>query len=199
MALERKMLEEMGIEKDKIEQIIKAHIDTVDALKNERDTYRKDAEKLPEIQKKLDETLKANSGNASYEVKYNALKEDFDKFKTEIAEKETKSAKEKALREMLNKIGVPEKRIDSIVKVTDLDNIKLNKDGKISDAENCEAGLKAEWADFIPTETEKKATPETPPTTAVGNTSMTKEQILEIKDAAERQKAIAENHELFNF
>ena len=39
MALTRKMLKAMGIEEDKIEQIIEAHSETVDSLKADRDSY----------------------------------------------------------------------------------------------------------------------------------------------------------------
>ena len=43
MALTRKMLKAMGIEDEKIDQIIEAHTETVDALKVERDQYKEDA------------------------------------------------------------------------------------------------------------------------------------------------------------
>ena len=49
MALTRKMLKAMGIEDEKIDQIIEAHSETVDALKEQRDQYKADAEKLPEV------------------------------------------------------------------------------------------------------------------------------------------------------
>ena len=52
----------MGIEADKIDEIISAHTDTVNALKEQRDTYKADAEKLPAVQKELDD-LKAAAEN----------------------------------------------------------------------------------------------------------------------------------------
>ena len=58
MALTRKLLRSMGIEDDKIDQIIEAHGETVSALKDERDQYRDAAEALPGVQKELDD-LKA--------------------------------------------------------------------------------------------------------------------------------------------
>lgn len=170
MALTRKMLKAMGIEDEKIEQIIDAHTETVGALKDERDKYREDAEKLAETQKKLDAMLKENSGRENFEEKYNALNAEFEKYKNEIATKETKGAKEKAFRAMLKKIGVSEKRIDTVVKVTNLDDLKLDKDGNIADAEKVEAQTKTEWADFIVTSGEVKASPETPPTSIASNT-----------------------------
>ena len=58
MAFTRKMLKAMGIEDEKIDQIIDAHSETVDALKADRDAYKEDAAKLAAVQKELDE-LKA--------------------------------------------------------------------------------------------------------------------------------------------
>ena len=40
MSLTRKMLKAMGIEDEKIDQIIEAHTETVDALKEQRDGYK---------------------------------------------------------------------------------------------------------------------------------------------------------------
>ena len=44
MALKRNFLSALGIEADKIDEIINAHAETVDALKEERDEYKKKAE-----------------------------------------------------------------------------------------------------------------------------------------------------------
>ena len=54
MSLTRKMLKAMGIEEEKIDQIIEAHSETVDSLKADRDSYKEDAEKLKDVQKELD-------------------------------------------------------------------------------------------------------------------------------------------------
>ena len=55
MALTRKFLSALGIEADKVDEIISAHTETVEALKNERDTFKADAEKLTGVQKELDD------------------------------------------------------------------------------------------------------------------------------------------------
>lgn len=80
MALSRKFLSAMGIEDDKIDQIIEAHTDTVNGLKDEIEKYKADAEKLPGIQKelkKLQDDADAN-GRDPYKVKYEAMKEKYD-------------------------------------------------------------------------------------------------------------------------
>ena len=91
MALTRKFLSALGIEADKVDEIINAHTETVDALKEQRDSYKADAEKLTAVQTELDKLKEeaAKNGGDSYEVKYNALKEDFEKFKQDAANKET--------------------------------------------------------------------------------------------------------------
>ena len=44
MALTRKFLSAMGIEQDKVDEIINAHVEVTDALKEERDRYKADAD-----------------------------------------------------------------------------------------------------------------------------------------------------------
>lgn len=193
MALTRKLLKSMGIEEEKIDQIIEAHSETVDALKEDRDKYKADAEKLPGVQKELNDL----KGDGSFEKKYNDLKAEYDDYKTKQAARETAASKEKAYRKLLADAGVSEKRVDSILRVTDLSKMELTKDGTFKDADTALENIKSEWADFITTEGTKGAETEKPPKNEGGK--MTKDEILKIKDTSERQKAMAENHELFGF
>ena len=62
MALTRKYLRALGIEDDKIEEIISAHLETVNPLKDERDSYKDKAEKTDELQKQVDELTAEGSG-----------------------------------------------------------------------------------------------------------------------------------------
>ena len=70
------------------------------------------------------------------------------------------------------------------------------EDGKFKDSDKIVAGIKEEWADFITT-TETHGTKTAKPPKNNGGGTLTKEDILKIEDTTERQKAIAENHELF--
>ena len=58
MALTRKLLRSMGIEDEKIDQIIDAHTETVNALKDERDGLKDAADRLKKAEAELEE-LKA--------------------------------------------------------------------------------------------------------------------------------------------
>lgn len=197
MGFSRKMLKAMNIEEDKIEQIIDAHSETVDALKADRDAYKEDAGKLAAVQKELDE-LKAK-GDDGYKAKYEAEKAAHDALKADIAAKETKKAKTDAYRELLKGANIDEKRIATILRAEapTIDKIELDADGKIKNAEQYTESIKSDWADFIVTQSAKGANTATPPANGGAATTKTKEDILKIKDAGERQKAIAENPTLF--
>lgn len=200
MALTRKFLSALGIDADKVDEIINAHAETVDGLKEQVRQFKEDAEKLPTVQKQLDELKAAaeKSDKDPFKVKYEAIKEEFDSFKKGIEAKETKSKKEAAYKALLKGAGVSEKRIDAVLRVTDLDGMKLDADGNLENADDLKNNIKEEWADFIVTSGQKGADTPTPPKGG-GKTFKTKEEIMAIKDTAERQKAIAENHELFGF
>ena len=197
MAFTRKMLKAMGIEDEKIDQIIDAHSETVDALKADRDAYKEDAAKLAAVQKELDE-LKAK-GDDGYKAKYEAEKAAHDALKADIAAKETKKAKTEAYRELLKGANIDEKRIATILRAEapTIDKIELDADGKIKNAEQYTQSIKSDWADFIVTQSAKGTNTATPPANGGAATTKTKEDILKIKDAGERQKAIAENPTLF--
>lgn len=202
MSLTRKALVAMGIDTEKIDQIIEMHTDVVDALKADRDAakdeakkYKSDADKLAKVEQELSD-LKAKEGQPDvYKDKYDKLKKEYDTYKGEVTAKETKETKTKAYREMLKEIGVSEKRLDAVLRVVDLDSFEL-EDGKIKDVEELKKNAKSEWADFIVSEGKAGAKTPTPPSNTGGN-KMTKEQIMQIKDAETRQQAMLDNREAF--
>lgn len=181
-----------------MDEIISAHTEVTDALKQERDQYKADAEKLPGVQQELNDLKATTDGKNTWKVKYEALKEDFEDYKSQQTAKETKANKEAAYKVLLENAGVAPKRIAAILKVTDLDGIELDDSGNVKDADKHTETIKEEWADFIQTTQTKGASTATPPSTS-GKGTKTKEEIWAIKDPAERQKAIAENHTLFGF
>lgn len=145
-----------------MDEIITAHAEVVDALKADRDKYKADAEKLEGIQKEVDD-LKAKNGD-DWKGKYEQVKKEFDEFKTATTTKEVRQKKAEAYRQLLKEAGVSEKRIDSVLKVSDIDGIELDDAGKIKDAKTRTENIKTEWADFIQTEQKKGADTNTPPT-----------------------------------
>lgn len=162
MALTRKFLSAMGIEDNKIDEIINAHIEVTEALKNERDGLKDKADKYDDIQKKLNDATKkiselenANDEDAwrtKYEEAVKAkekAEQDFKDYKADIDNKEKLSKKTEAYRNLLKEVGVSEKRIDAILKVTDIANIETNKEGDFKDSDSLKDTIKSEWSDFI--------------------------------------------------
>lgn len=196
MSLTRKMLKAMGIEEEKIDQIIEAHTETVDGFKEKLNDYKEKAEKYDGVKKELDEL---KEGGDDWQKKYEKEHSDFEAYKNDITAKETKRTKEHAVREFLKSAGVSEKRLDAVLKVTNLDDFELDKDGKIKDADKHTETVKTEWADFIETTTTQGASTATPPANN-GGTKMTKADIYKKDDKGryvlsteERQKALIEN------
>lgn len=186
------MLKGMGLTDEQVGAIIEEHVSVVDGLKGERDKYKEDAGKLPKLQEEL-ESLK--TGGEDWRGKYDAEHKAFEDFKKEVADKETLRNVKGAYRALLEKNNVGKSHIDAILRVTDFKDMKLNKEGALVDEEKLTESIEKEWAGFITSKEEKGAQVATPPKT--GGSPMTKEQIMKIKDATERQKAIAENIELF--
>ena len=85
MALSRKYLSGMGLDDKQIESIIEAHSDTISGLRDERDKYKARAEKLPELEKRLEEA----KGDTSAQDALKELQKKFDEaekaHKTEVA------------------------------------------------------------------------------------------------------------------
>lgn len=182
---------------DAVKNIIAGHTASIDALREERDNYKAEAEKNSSAKKELDDLQKKMDGKDPYKVKYEAVKEEFEEYKKGIESEKTTENKLKAYKNLLKEVGISEKRIDAVAKIADLDSIELNKDGSIKDANKLSESLKEEWSDFIVTDGTKGADTATPPAKESGKTKMTKDEILAIKDTAQRQQAMYENKDLF--
>ena len=111
MALTRKFLKALGIEDEKVDEIISAHTETVDALKAERDGYKADADKLPGVQSQLDDaTAQLNdTKDGGFKAKYEAEHKAFEDYKADIVAKETHAAKESAVKAYFHDKGIADK------------------------------------------------------------------------------------------
>lgn len=166
MALTRKMLKAMGIEDEKIDQIIEAHTEVTDELKHERDQYKESAEKLPSVQEELDK-LKAKPGDG-FKERYEKEHEEYEAFKASVKAEDEKRKKSAVYRAALMEAGVDQKRIDTVMKVADLDSFEM-KDGKATDPEALVEAVRTDWADFIPVINSKPANIDTPPASKPGD------------------------------
>lgn len=213
MALTRTFLKALDIDADKIQQIIDAHAETVDALKEERDGYKAKAEEAASKQKELDSLKEtAKKDKADYDAKVKELngqieklqkdgsdatkvQADFDAFKKQIADEKVNGEKNTALEAIIKGIGITSETARKLIlKGYDLNTITL-KDGKIENQVDIEKALKTDYAELISSTKPEGTPPVTPPTG--GGTAMTKEKIIAIRDSAQRREEIAKHPELF--
>lgn len=159
------------------------------------------AAKLDEI-----EQLKTEKQNAEdslttankWKDKYDKEHEAFEKYKSDTDAKETLAAKKAAYKKLLDEQGIDSKRHEAIIRATVFDNLTLDKDGTLTNADELKKSIDKDWADFKVTTHTEGAKVENPPANN-GPAKRTKAEIMAIKDTKERQQAIAENHEMFGF
>ena len=176
---------------EKEQQIMEGHIGVTDGLKDRIDALQAEADKVADLQSQIDSMTSGEDFKAKYE-KEHAYFEDFKKKTAQDAEA---SKVRSAYRKLLIEEKIGEKWIDRVMESADFSSMKLDKDGNLADSDKLKEALDKKWGDVKTTVTTQGAKVENPP--HIGNGKMTKDEIFAIKDTAERQKAIAENHELF--
>lgn len=192
MALTNALLKSMGIEGDQRDQIMAEHQATLQSIKDERDGLRDTAAKVPALEKEVAD-LKAAQPTEDWEAKYNAEHDAFEAFKAKSEREAADKEKSDLYRNLLLEQGVDPKRVDSIMRVTDLERVSV-KDGQLEDSEALAESIKSEWGDFVTKTITRGASVDDPPG---GGTGKTRDEIMAIEDTAERQQAIADNPELF--
>nr|DAZ52115.1 MAG TPA: minor structural protein [Caudoviricetes sp.] len=197
MALTRKLLKGMGLTEEQMDTIIEAHTDTVDGLKTQVATYKADAEKLPGVQKELDD-LKA-IGDGGYKEKYDKEHSAFETYKSEIAKKETKSAKESAVKAYYESKGITGNGLEIAMRGSnvEIEAVEL-EDGKIKDTAALDALVSGTFKGLVSTTTTTGANTAAPPANSGG--IKTRADIYAkddkgryIMSTLERQKALAES------
>lgn len=199
MSFSRSFLKSIGLTDEQISAAIEEHTAVTTALKQQRDQlegdvakYKADAEKLPAVQQELDDL---KSGD--YKAKWEKTHGEYEAYKKQVAHDAEAAKIERAFRALLKGEHISEKYHDDIVRVTDFSGKKLDKDGNLENADKIGEEVRSKWSNFKETHGTTGATVATPPATSPAKP--TKEQIMAIKDDGARQKAIAENHELFGF
>lgn len=191
MAFTRSFLKSMGLSEEQIQAVIDAHLEVVNPLKEDRDKLKQDAANASDLQKELD-SLKSGE---DFKAKYDAEHKAFEDYKNEMKAQAEQAKVQAAYRKLLAEEKISEKRLDAVCRLTDFSKMKLDKDGNLTDVDKLRESIKSDWSDYITDTIVKGAEVENPP--KVAKATMTKAEIFAIKDTAERQKAIAENIDLF--
>lgn len=182
---------------DEIENaLIALHLGVVDPLKDELQAFKADAEKLQTVQKELDDLKQATSDYETIKQNYEKEHNDFENFKKNVEADKALGKIKDAYKGLLKNSKVDDRRIDAILRLTDFSTMKLGKDGKLENEQALSDAIKTDWSDYIVSEGERGTDVETPPAESSGK-KISREDINKIKNTKERQKAIAENLDLY--
>lgn len=174
-------------------RLVALHLGVVDPLKDDLTKYKADAEKLPGVQKELDD-LKA-AGDGGYKEKYEKEHSAFEAFKTDITAKESKAAKEKAVRAYFESKNITGANLDLAMRGCGEEMAALELDGeKIKDTKSLDALVDGTYKGLVSKQTVRF---NTGARFNSGGKPMTKDEIMQINDRAARRAAIAANMDLF--
>ena len=182
MSLTRKALSAMGIEGDKVDQIIEMHSETVNALKDQISEYKSKSEKLPEISKELEELKKSAENPDEYKAKYESEKQAFEDFKKQLEIEKANSTKDKLYRKLLSENHVKSNKIDLIMRTVNLDKLELDGTDKLKDSADLNKEILNDWQDFIEV-TEVKGTNTATPPQSNENAIENSDQIKKFREA----------------
>ncbi len=175
-----------------------------DALVSEHLTAR-NAYAEEQVKAELEKQPAEKAVNVKDSEEYKTLEKSFNDYKAEIANKQAKEAKEKAVRAFYESRGITGKNLEIAMRGSraEIDGIELDGD-KIKDNSALDALVKGDFSGLVATTTTKGANTANPPANT-GGTKLTKAEIYARDEhgryklsTAERQKALAENPELLN-
>ena len=196
MALTRKYLKSIGLNEDQIEGVIEEHQNTLESLKEQNKTLKADAEKLPGVQKELDD-LKA-AGDGGYKEKYEAEVKAHKEYKQQIESEKKAVLDEADVMAICKEAGIArESSLRLIVKDFDRSKIERGEDGKITNRAKLVEAVKKDYADFVGTPGKDGTPPATPPTGGGGGTAKTKKEIIDMTDPVARQAEMMNNLAMF--
>jgi hypothetical protein len=183
---------------EKVAKIIEAHTDSVNALKDERDTFKETAERLSGVESEL-ETLKSK-GDGGWQKKYEDEHAAFESYKNDISAREQREAKASAYRALLIEAGIDPNRVDTVVRAERerVEALELDENSKIKNAADVTAAAKKDWADLMAKTTVTGVHTANPPySNGSTGTGKTRDEILAIKDGTVRRQEMAKNPHLF--
>lgn len=207
MAFKRNDLVGLGIEPDKIQILIDWHMETVNALQAKIDESKGNSDELAKATAELEQAKKdlkaANDKITAYEKddykgKYESEKAAREKLESDIANKETNAKKDNALKALLKDKKYSDEAAKLIVRKGGYtDKIELDENGGVKNADSILGDVQNDFSMFTPKISNQVVNPAAPPANSGGAKKPTKEEIMNIKNTEERQRAMAQNMELF--
>ena len=206
MSLTRKALKAMGLTDEQIDSVTEMHTDTISGLKDKLEAVENNVENVEKLkadikkyEKDLETAKQTIADGEKYKEMYENEKTAYESYKGEITAKETKAAKEKAVREYFKSKGINDDNMSIAMRgiKSEIDAAELDDKGKIKDIKVFDELIKGDYAKLVSRTETKGADTQIPPPNANGKVTKTKAEIMAIKDASERIQAIKDNPDVF--
>ena len=144
MALTRKFLAALGIEAEKVDEIINAHTEVTDGLKEQLKAANEDADKLKDVQKELDDLKKDD-----YKGKYESEKNAHDALKSSVQKEKDKAAKEAAVKAFYEGKNIKGGNLAIALRGTNLDSLELDDKGQLKDTAALDALVAGDFKPLV--------------------------------------------------
>jgi hypothetical protein len=184
----------MGLTDEQVDSIIEMHTETVDGLKDKLKAAEAKAADYDDVVKERDD-LKAKSGD-DFKKKYEDEHKAFAAYKKDVESKATMEAKQKAVGAYIESKGfigvnreIAMRALKDEINAAELDGEKLKDTAAI------DALIGGALKSLAVTQSKQGVPAANPPKN--GGAKPTRDEIMAIKDPGERQRAIAQNLELF--
>lgn len=198
MALTRKMLKGMGLTEEQADTIVEAHTETVDGLKEKLKAAEEKAKTADDLQKELD-GLKAKGGE-DFKARAEKAEKELKDYKAEVAAKETRAAKEKAVRAYFEAKNITGGNLSIALRGAkdEINGIELDEKGGIKDTKALDDLVGGEFASLVVKSSTRGAKVPTPPGSKSSGAPMTRAEVYAKDDkgrfkldASQRQDALA--------
>ena len=140
--------------------------DDLDAAKRDATKYKAEADKVPGLQKDLDEAKKGEDWKDKYEKEHQS----FEDYKTKVAQDAEAVKVEAAYRKLLTEEKVSDKAMTLIIaaKKAEFSKMKLKEDGTLDGVEDLKKEINEKYADFRVSQRQRGQQVDNPPAGAPG-------------------------------
>ena len=133
--------------------------DQLDDAKRDATRYKAEAEKVPGLQKDLDEAKKGEDWKAKFEKAEKDLKD----YKDQVASEANAAKVKAAYKKLLTEERVSEKALEAVLNATDYSKMKLKDDGTLDGIEDLKKDIDTRWGGFKATQRQRGEKVDNPP------------------------------------